>query len=91
MALAQHFAGRTEDKKIMLVMSDGAPAGIGHDFSDHLKAVAESIEGSGLIELMGIGILTDAPSRFYKNRVEVKKVEDLGATVVRKLSQLILG
>lgn len=91
MALAQHFAGRTEDKKIMLVMSDGAPAGIGHDFSDHLKAVAESIEGSGLIELMGIGILTDAPSRFYKNHVEVKKVEDLGATVVRKLSQLILG
>lgn len=75
----------------MLVMSDGAPAGIGHDFSDHLKAVAESIEGSGLIELMGIGILTDAPSRFYKNHVEVKKVEDLGATVVRKLSQLILG
>ena len=91
MALAQHLAGRTEDKKIMLVMSDGAPAGIGHDFSDHLKAVAESIEGSGLIELMGIGILTDAPSRFYKNHVEVKKVEDLGATVVRKLSQLILG
>lgn len=91
MALAQHFAGRTEDKKIMLVMSDGAPAGIGHDFSDHLKAVAESIEGSGLIELMGIGILTDAPSRFYKNHVEVEKVEDLGATVVRKLSQLILG
>lgn len=62
--LATLFAGRMEDKKIMLVMSDGEPCATGSGFHQHLRTVTKEIETLSDIELMAIGILTDEPRRY---------------------------
>ncbi|HBZ3775959.1 TPA: porphyrin biosynthesis protein, partial [Klebsiella pneumoniae] len=63
--LASLFAGRMEDKKIMIVQSDGAPCAAGDGFSNHLRSVTNDIENTSDINLLAIGILTDAPRRYY--------------------------
>ncbi|EPC3565942.1 cobaltochelatase CobT-related protein [Klebsiella pneumoniae] len=70
--LASLFAGRMEDKKIMIVQSDGAPCAAGDGFSNHLRSVTNDIENTSDINLLAIGILTDAPRRYYKNYALVK-------------------
>ncbi|MDV5342770.1 cobaltochelatase CobT-related protein [Klebsiella pneumoniae] len=87
--LASLFAGRMEDKKIMIVQSDGAPCAAGDGFSNHLRSVTNDIENTSDINLL-IGILTDAPRRYYKNYALVNKVEELGTSVVSELSRIIL-
>ncbi|HBY6254351.1 TPA: porphyrin biosynthesis protein [Klebsiella pneumoniae] len=89
--LASLFAGRMEDKKIMIVQSDGAPCAAGDGFSNHLRSVTNDIENTSDINLLAIGILTDAPRRYYKNYALVNKVEELGTSVVIELSRIILG
>ncbi|WP_158686401.1 cobaltochelatase CobT-related protein, partial [Cronobacter sakazakii] len=42
-------------------------------------------------DLMAIGILTDAPRRYYKNYALVNSVEQIGPSVVKELSRIILG
>ena len=88
--LASLFAGRMEDKKIMIVQSDGAPCAAGDGFSNHLRSVTNDIENTSDINLLAIGILTDAPRRYYKNYALVNKVEELGTSVVGELSRIIL-
>ena len=88
--LASMFAGRMEDKKIMIVQSDGAPCAAGDGFSNHLRSVTNDIENTSDINLLAIGILTDAPRRYYKNYALVNKVEELGTSVVSELSRIIL-
>lgn len=88
--LASLFAGRMEDKKIMIVQSDGAPCAAGDGFSNHLRSVTNDIESASDINLLAIGILTDAPRRYYKNYALVNKVEELGTSVVSELSRIIL-
>lgn len=88
--LASLFAGRMEDKKIMIVQSDGAPCAAGDGFSNHLRSVTNDIENTSDINLLAIGILTDAPRRYYKNYALVNKVEELGTSVVIELSRIIL-
>ncbi|EOK5550423.1 porphyrin biosynthesis protein, partial [Klebsiella pneumoniae] len=44
--LASLFAGRMEDKKIMIVQSDGAPCAAGDGFSNHLRSVTNDIENT---------------------------------------------
>ncbi len=89
--LATLFAGRMEDKKIMLVMSDGAPCAAGDGFHQHLRTVTKEIETLSDIDLMAIGVLTDAPRRYYKNYALVNSVEELVPSVVTELSRIILG
>ena len=89
--LASLFAGRMEDKKIMIVQSDGAPCAAGDGFSNHLRSVTNDIENTSDINLLAIGILTDAPRRYYKNYALVNKVEELGTSVVSELSRIMLG
>ncbi|EJC0159167.1 porphyrin biosynthesis protein [Escherichia coli] len=88
--LATLFAGRMEDKKIMLVMSDRKPCATGSGFHQHLRTVTKEIETLSDIELMAIGILTDEPRRYYKNYALVNSVEELGPSVVTELSRIIL-
>ncbi|HGW3253675.1 TPA: porphyrin biosynthesis protein, partial [Klebsiella pneumoniae] len=50
--LASLFAGRMEDKKIMIVQSDGAPCAAGDGFSNHLRSVTNDIENTSDINLL---------------------------------------
>lgn len=89
LALLQHFSGRQEDRKIMIVLSDGSPAAQGHGLSGHLKMVTKQIEQDTDIHLLGIGILTDSPRRFYRDNICLNDVSDLAETLIKQMQRLL--
>ena len=89
LTLLQHFSGRQEDRKIMIVLSDGSPAAQGHGLSEHLKMVTKQIEQDTDIHLLGIGILTDPPRRFYRDNICLNNVGDLAETLIKQMQRLL--
>ncbi|MCY6988216.1 hypothetical protein OYB56_09220, partial [Acinetobacter baumannii] len=68
--------------KIMMVLSDGSPAGGGNsrDLEYHLKEVVKKIEKSK-VDVIGIGIEDDSVRRFYDKHVVIHDVEQLPSLV----------
>ncbi|MDE9494363.1 cobalamin biosynthesis protein CobT [Xenorhabdus bovienii] len=91
LALSRHHAGRTEDKQIMLVLSDGAPAAAGTGFGSHLVEVADFILNKTKIDILAVGIQTSAPSSYYKYHTKVDSVDDLPKTVITAIRNVLLG
>lgn len=89
MALSSHLMGRMEDRKIMLVLSDGEPAAVAKGLNKHLREVTAYIEKNLGFDLLGIGIRTDAPSRYYNRSVKINSVGDLPATVAGALRRIL--
>ncbi|KMJ45139.1 hypothetical protein AB204_10615 [Xenorhabdus khoisanae] len=91
LSLSRHHVGRTEDKQIMLVLSDGAPSADGSGFNKHLVEVADYLTNKVKIDLLAVGIQTSAPARFYKYHTEVRSVDDLPKTVIAAIHNVLLG
>ncbi|WP_272668686.1 cobaltochelatase CobT-related protein [Providencia sp. PROV145] len=91
LALSQHHNGRTEDKQIMFVLSDGAPCAAGSGFSNHLLDVVDFITKKTNIDILAVGIQTEAPARFYRHHTSVTSVDDLPKTVITSIRDLLLG
>lgn len=89
LALLQHFSGRQEDRKIMIVLSDGSPAAQGRGLPEHLKMATKQIEQDTDIHLLGIGILTDTPRRFYRDNICLNNVGDLAKTLIKQMQRLL--
>lgn len=88
---AARLAQRREERKIMIVLSDGQPACSG-DFGAlyaDLKRTVQKIERSG-ITVLGIGIQSDAPKHFYSKHVILNNVSELATTVVSQIRDLLL-
>jgi cobaltochelatase CobT len=86
--------GRTEQRRILMVISDGAPVddstlsiNSGNYLEQHLREVIKSIENSGAVELVAIGIGHDV-TRYYRRAVTLVDAEQLGGTMLGKLSEL---
>lgn len=80
-----------EKKKIMVVLSDGYPAG--HYVGDgrvYLKQVCQEIESSGLIDLYGIGILSGAVEHFYKHYSVLQEESQLDSILLKLISDKII-
>jgi len=59
---------RPEARKILIVLSDGCPAGqYAGNASQNLLYVAKSIEARGDVDLYGVGIQSDAVVTYYNN------------------------
>lgn len=54
-------------RRILIVLSDGQPAAGGGDISWYTREVCTGIEQEGLVELHGIGIMSNAVRDFYKS------------------------
>ncbi len=85
---------RPEQRRILMVISDGAPVddstlsvNPGSYLEDHLREVIASIETRGEIELIAIGIGHDV-TRYYRRAVTITDAEELGGTMMKKLSEL---
>jgi hypothetical protein len=87
---AERLSQRQERHKLMIVLSDGQPAGTytgnGHWY---LKMVSNAIEASG-IDLLGIGIQTEAVKRFYNNHYVVSIVADLDSVLFSHLKKSLV-
>lgn len=87
---ANRLLMRKERGKIMMVLSDGMPAGTSYaDLNAHLVKTVEEITKQG-VKTVGIGIMTDAVKRFYPKSVVLNNVNDLPSTVIRELRQLLI-
>ena len=91
---AQRLARRTEARKVLMVVSDGAPvddATLAHApatyLERHLRQVIGTIEASGMIELRAIGIGHDV-RRYYSRAITLADVAALGQTLVGQLGEL---
>lgn len=86
--------GRPEERKILMVISDGAPVddstlSVNHGayLENHLRKVIEWIEGRSPVQLVAIGIGHDV-TRYYKKAVTIMDAEQLGGTMVEQLASL---
>jgi cobaltochelatase CobT len=90
----QRLLARSEDRRILMVISDGAPVddstlsvnNAGY-LEQHLRRVIEWIEKSSPVQLSAIGIGHDV-TRYYKRSVTIMDVEQLGGTIIEQLAGL---
>jgi cobalamin biosynthesis protein CobT len=89
---ATRLADHVAERRILMVFSDGYPAtGDGDPLvlrSDLRQRVA-AIQKTG-IELVGVGVLTDAVEAFYPHNVVVSRLAELPSTVFSVLSSMLL-
>ena len=85
---------RREDRRIMMVISDGAPVddstlsvNSGSYLEKHLRDVISYIESKSPVELLAIGIGHDV-TRYYRRAVTITDVDQLGGAVVGQLTDL---
>jgi len=85
---------RKEERKILMVISDGAPVddstlsvNSGDYLEKHLKKVVKLIENKEDIEILAIGIGHDV-SRYYKKAIKITDVQELGDVMIGELSNL---
>jgi cobaltochelatase CobT len=85
---------RTEERKIMMVISDGAPVddstlsvNPGNYLERHLRDVIDWIETRSPVELIAIGIGHDV-TRYYRRAVTIVDAEELGGAMTEKLAEL---
>jgi cobaltochelatase CobT len=85
---------RPEQRRILMVISDGAPVddstlsiNSGNYLEQHLRQVIAAIETSSPVELIAIGIGHDV-TRYYRRAVTLVDAEQLGGTMLGKLSEL---
>jgi hypothetical protein len=86
---AERLLKRMEKRKVMLVLSDGQPAG-GHKSGPHLAAVVKQLGKMG-IECIGIGIMDDSVSKYYPKFTVLRKAEDLPGQVMTEIKKILLG
>lgn len=86
--------GRTEQRRILMVISDGAPVddstlsvNSGNYLERHLRQVIADIEGRSPVELIAVGIGHDV-TRYYKRAVTIIDAEELGGAMTEKLAEL---
>ncbi|MGE5501907.1 MAG: cobaltochelatase CobT-related protein, partial [Ignavibacteriales bacterium] len=90
----QRLISRPEQRRILMVISDGAPVddstlsvNSGHYLERHLRQVIGEIENRSPVELLAIGIGHDV-TRYYRRAVTIVDVEQLGGVLVEQLAEL---
>jgi cobaltochelatase CobT len=86
--------GRPEERRILMVISDGAPVddstlsvNPGNYLERHLRDVIREVERIGEVELTAIGIGHDV-TRYYRRAVTIVDAEQLGGVMLERLAEL---
>ena len=90
----RRLLARSEHRRILMVISDGAPVddstlsvNPGNYLERHLRETIREIEARNIVELSAIGIGHDV-TRYYRRAVTIVDAEELGGTMMNKLSEL---
>jgi len=90
----ERLLGRTEARRILMVISDGSPvddstqsANAALYLDKHLREVIAGIEARSPVELIAIGIGHDV-TRWYRRAVTIIDVEQLAGVMIENLVQL---
>ncbi|WP_425353309.1 cobaltochelatase CobT-related protein, partial [Sinorhizobium fredii] len=86
--------GRSEQRRILMMISDGAPVddstlsvNPGNYLERHLRAVIEQIETRSPVELLAIGIGHDV-TRYYRRAVTIVDADELAGAMTEQLAAL---
>jgi cobaltochelatase CobT len=90
----QRLLARPEQRRIMMVISDGAPVddstlsvNPGNYLDQHLREIITWIETRSPVELIAIGIGHDV-NRYYRRAVTIVDAEQLGGAMMEQLADL---
>jgi hypothetical protein len=91
MYASERLMTRKETRKLLVVLSDGHPAGrfIG-DGRAYLKKICKMIEDRTPIDLVGIGVETGCVSDFYKHNVVVHSSSQLDSVLFQVLKEFLV-
>lgn len=84
---AERLLKRPERRKVILVLSDGRPAGSTR-CEPHLSAVVKGLDKRG-VECVGIGIMDDSVNRFYPRHIILRRADELPNEVMKELKRLL--
>ena len=89
---AKRLAGRKEKRKLLIVVSDGLPAGARHHYTERkfLQEAVQRVINAG-IETYAVGIKSKHVKDYYPQSVVIQKSEDLPKVIINELGQAILG
>ena len=90
----KRIAARQEERKILMVISDGAPVddstlsvNSGDYLERHLKQTVKWIEENSEVEILAVGIGHDV-TRYYKKAIKIADVQELGDVMINELTKL---
>jgi cobaltochelatase CobT len=90
----KRLLGRTENRRILMVISDGAPVddstqsvNAGNYLEAHLRQVIEEIETRSSVQLVAVGIGHDV-TRYYRRAVTLLDAEELAGALTDELASL---
>ena len=90
----KRIAARKEERKILMVISDGAPVddstlsvNSGDYLEKHLKQTVKWIEENSNVEILAVGIGHDV-TRYYKKAIKITDVQELGDVMINQLTKL---
>jgi cobaltochelatase CobT len=93
---SKRLCALSENRKILIIISDGAPIDDSTNSNndnkniliDHLHQVITTIQKKSNIEIIAIGIGHDV-GEFYQNSITIKKTEELGDVLIKKLLDIL--
>jgi cobaltochelatase CobT len=90
----KRISKRKEERKILMVISDGAPVddstlsvNSGDYLEKHLRHVVKLIEENSNIEVLAVGIGHDV-TRYYRKAIKITDVQELGDVMINQLAKL---
>ena len=90
----QRLSKRNEERKILIVISDGAPVddstlSTNHSnfLDNHLRQIIHTIESQSNVELLAIGIGHDV-TKYYDKSITINRAEELAEALLDKLTEL---
>tara|TARA_Y100000591_G_scaffold134151_1_gene115059 strand:- start:8188 stop:9957 length:1770 start_codon:yes stop_codon:yes gene_type:complete len=90
----QRLSKRNEERKILIVISDGAPVddstlSTNHSnfLDNHLRQIINMIQTQSNVELLAIGIGHDV-TKYYEKSISINRAEELAEALLDKLTEL---
>jgi hypothetical protein len=91
---SKHLADQQSENKFLIVLSDGSPAmdsgaKSSAQLHNELKEAVKEISENTDQKLVGVGLLSDAVSRYYENNLPNVTVEEMAETLGELLREVI--
>lgn len=82
---------RKEKRKVMIVLSDGSPAGDRRgDLPGFTKQVVQGIEKQKKVEIIGIGVMDNNVKRFYKENQVIHTPKEIEPALLKLIQRKIV-
>ena len=82
---------RKEKRKVMIVLSDGSPAGDRKgDLPAFTKAVVAEIEKGKKVEIIGIGVMDNNVIRYYKDNQVINKPQEIEPALLKLIQRKVV-